>query len=195
MKFEPGFLYHVYNQSNRKDILFRDTSDYSVFLEKVRKWVFPNSEILSYCLMPNHYHFLILANDESIIPKKLGSLTTNELSNGFRIVQSQYAQYFNEKYGLTGAVFRPRPKAKCLNDGTKNYALTCFLYIHQNPVKAGLCLSPFDWRYSSASELKNGIKDSLINLEEIRLQLGLDLNDIKSDLLESQPDNRLKRIF
>ncbi|GAB5527743.1 MAG: hypothetical protein Roseis2KO_56150 [Roseivirga sp.] len=195
MKFQSGFIYHIYNQSNRKDILFKDNTDYVTFLEKVRTWIIPNCELLSYCIMPNHYHFLALANDQSVSLKILGSLTSNELSNGFRNAQSQYAQYFNDKYNLSGSVFRPKPKAKCLNEGDQDYSWTCFSYIHQNPVKAGLCESPFDWKFSSAQEIKNGHNSPLVNLTALENYLGVNTKNIDEELSTYPIEHKLKRIF
>lgn len=145
--------------------------------------------------MPNHYHFMVLANDQSVIPKSLGPLISNELSNGFRNTQSQYAQYFNNKYELSGSVFRHKPKAKCLNEGDKDYSWTCFAYIHQNPVKAGLCNTPFEWKHSSALEIRSYNPDSLVSLSELNDLLGIRPEDMETVLSESPAKHRLKRIF
>lgn len=138
---------------------------------------------------------MILANDQSVSTKTLGSLTSNELSNGFRNTQSQYAQYFNEKYELSGSVFRPKPKAKCLNEGDKDYSWTCFAYIHQNPVKAGLCEIPYDWKFSSAQEIKNDHNSSMVSLSALENHLGIRAKDIEEGLSRYPADHKLKKIF
>lgn len=72
MKLLAHQIYHVYNQGNNKEVIFNDHGDYISFLRRVRERVFPNADILSYCLMPNHYHFLIYTNQKSIEPVQLG---------------------------------------------------------------------------------------------------------------------------
>ena len=53
--------------------------------------------------MPNHFHFLIHATEDSANVKRVGNIDSCELANGFRLLQSNYAQYFNKKK-ITGAV-------------------------------------------------------------------------------------------
>jgi putative transposase len=50
--------------------------------------------------MPNHYHFLIYATNDSDRPKLIGNIETCELSNGFRLLQSSYAKYINKQRNL-----------------------------------------------------------------------------------------------
>ena len=116
MNFQKDFLYHIYNQANADFRLFKDESDYERFLKKLIRWIQPNCDVLAYCLMPNHYHLMVRANKISVEKRKLGLIEMNSLSNGIRILQSQYAQEFNEKYNSRGSLFRPRAKAKPLNE-------------------------------------------------------------------------------
>jgi REP element-mobilizing transposase RayT len=59
--------------------------------------VFPHCKVLAYCLMPNHFHFEVYATTQSASMKKIGNIDTSELSNGFRLLQSNYAQSFNKR--------------------------------------------------------------------------------------------------
>jgi len=59
MEFHPENLYHVYNRGNQQQILFFERANYLFFLKKVRKELLPYTEIINYCLMPNHFHFLL----------------------------------------------------------------------------------------------------------------------------------------
>jgi REP element-mobilizing transposase RayT len=58
MKLYPNHLYHIYNQGNNQQKTFLDRDDYLIFLRKVKKFLSPYADILAYCLMPNHFHFL-----------------------------------------------------------------------------------------------------------------------------------------
>ena len=67
----PSHFYHLYNHANGSDNLFREERNYYFFLEKVNKYLLSYMDIYSYCLMPNHFHFLIRIKDEEIIIKLL----------------------------------------------------------------------------------------------------------------------------
>ena len=126
-------IYHIYNQGNNRERIFHEDADYIEFLKLFRKYVLPNCETLAYCLMPNHFHFLIQATELSAKNKLVGNLNLCELSNGYRLLQSNYAQYINKKKGRTGSLFRQKTKAKSLQEGDKITDLlpsTIFIKIH-----------------------------------------------------------------
>ena len=189
MDFQAGFLYHIYNQANADFRLFKEERDYELFLGKLGKWVRPKCDILAYCLMPNHYHLMVSANDLSVEKVKLGSIQMNALSNGMRILQSQYAQEFNEKYHSRGSLFRPRAKAKLLDD-SGHHALNCFHYILQNPVKARLCRDPFEWKYSSAIETESNKENSIITPPLLKQHIDLDWANFREEIKRINDDER-----
>lgn len=138
MKLLADQIYHVYNQGNNKEAIFKDHQDYLSFLKRFRERVFPCAEVLCYCLMPIHYHFLIYSSQSSTEAIRLGMLESQILRNNFRLLNSGYANEFNNKYNRTGSLFRQKTKFKLLKDIQKDYPFICFNYIHQNPLKAGL---------------------------------------------------------
>lgn len=138
-----------YNQGNNREIIFRSDDDYIEFLKLFRKFISPYCKVIAFCLMPNHFHFEIYATDDSIKMKKVGNIFSTELANGFRLLQSSYAQYFNKKYERSGSLFRQKAKAKGMSDGDQNYAYIAFHYIHQNPLTKGLVSKLEDWKFSS----------------------------------------------
>lgn len=158
MQLNPGNILHVYNRGNNKQLIFFNEDNYYFFTDKVKKQIATVSDVLAYCLMPNHFHFLLHTTEYSCQPKKVGSLTTTELQNGIRLLQSSYANSINKQYTRTGSLFQQNTKLKVLNDKQYNYsyrdkyAETCFHYIHQNPLKAGLVSKLEDWKFSSFNE-------------------------------------------
>jgi putative transposase len=62
MQFESGHLYHIYNQGNNRQKIFLDRENYLFFLRKIRKHVIPFTDILAWCLMPNHFHLMVHVN-------------------------------------------------------------------------------------------------------------------------------------
>lgn len=160
MKTIANELYHIYNQGNNREQLFYSDADYIHFLFLYRKLVRPHCETLAYCLMPNHFHFLIYSTESSVAEVKLGNLPSQHLANGFRLLQTQYTQYYiNPKQQRTGSLFRQKAKLKCLSQGKGNYGLTAFNYIHQNPMAAGIVAEMQQWLFSSYQDyagLRNG---------------------------------------
>ena len=74
--------YHIYNQGNNREIIFTSDDDYIEFLKLFRKFVFPHCKVPAFCLMPNHFHFEIYANEDSANIKKVGNINSCQLSNG-----------------------------------------------------------------------------------------------------------------
>jgi putative transposase len=55
----PTKLYHIYNRANGKENLFITEENYVFFLQKFSRFILPIAEVYSYCLLPNHFHFLL----------------------------------------------------------------------------------------------------------------------------------------
>lgn len=154
--FQNGSFYHIYNRGNRKQNIFLERRDYERFLKKTQEYKEKfGVTILCYCLMPNHFHFLLKQNTE--VP-----ITTFMLRLG-----TSYAKYFNIKYDQVGSLFQDRFKAKLIE--TDAYLLELSRYIHRNP----LVLQPFStpgvklgsYRWSSYLFYSEAIKNSLVNTE------------------------------
>ncbi len=65
MRFEEGHIYHIYNMGNNSQKVFFNNENYLFFLWKVRNEIKPIAEVLAYCLMPNHFHFMVMATEKS----------------------------------------------------------------------------------------------------------------------------------
>jgi putative transposase len=166
MPIEPNTLYHIYNQGNNKEYIFKENSDYQRFLTKTNGLIKPHAEILSYCLMPNHYHFILLTNSQSTSAIKVGALTLTRLSNGFRLLQSEYAQEFNKKYNRTGSLFRQRTKFKIVDNGDPNYPKNLLNYVLSNPLKDGLVKHLNDWPFSNYLDIIGERNGKLTSIEK-----------------------------
>jgi len=81
MQFENDSLYHIYNQGNNKQQIFFSHENYLYFLRCYKNLVSPYGDTLAYCLMPNHFHFLVYTNKNSIHKIKIGNLYLTQLSN------------------------------------------------------------------------------------------------------------------
>ena len=62
MDFAEGHIYHIYNRGNNSQMVFFTRENYLFFLEKLRKYILLHTDILAWCLMPNHFHLMISVN-------------------------------------------------------------------------------------------------------------------------------------
>ena len=136
----------------------------------VRKYISPHTEIIAYCLMPNHFHFLIYTDERVRGIVKQGGLLIDPLTNAFRKLLSGYARIYNQCYNKTGSLFRQKTKVKCLSDVlagsvyiSQDYYFNCFHYIHQNPLSAGIVKRLEDWEFSSFKDYAGVRKGTLCN--------------------------------
>jgi putative transposase len=131
----PNLVSHITQRAAGKEPLFVEDEDY-LFLLGLLKEIAGNYSLRLYafCLMPNHLHLLLSPQEEN-------------LYDAMRDLFSRYAMMFNKKYERKGHLFGgPYRQALCLDDG---YLLAASLYIHLNPVRAGLARNPAGYRWSS----------------------------------------------
>jgi REP element-mobilizing transposase RayT len=171
MNFKPDHIYHIYNQGNNKQQIFRSNNDYQTFLNYTVKLLLPHCDMLAYSLMPNHFHFQVNTHESCGEAIKQGGLNLDPLTNGFRKLLSSYARIFNIRYERSGNLFRQKTKAKCLTEENAlasnysrfDYCSTCFYYIHSNAVTAGLVAKPEDWKWSSFAYYAGLVENGFCN--------------------------------
>ncbi len=66
MHLFPNEFYHIYNRSNNRQKIFFTNENYLFFLQKIKKHIAPVSKVIAYCLMPDHFHMLIMATETTI---------------------------------------------------------------------------------------------------------------------------------
>ena len=116
MQFESGGLYHIYNRGNLKTTVFFQPRNYLFFLEKVRKHFLPSVDILAYCLMPNHFHFMIRVKEklkQGVLNKEIGTMLRS------------YTRAINIQESTSGSLFQSHTKAKRI-DEKPDLPLICF---------------------------------------------------------------------
>mgnify|MGYP001612553658 FL=1 len=131
--------YHLYNRGVEKRIIFLDEEDYrhfvslmylcntkrSITLREVDIRYFDRGEpiiaIGAYCLMPNHFHFLVREKVQ------------NGISTYMRKLLTAYSMYFNKKYERTGRLYENIFKSSHVD--TDIYMKYLYSYIHLNPAK------------------------------------------------------------
>ncbi|XOV90983.1 MAG: hypothetical protein ACFHWX_12305 [Bacteroidota bacterium] len=125
----------------------------------------------------------------------LGTVESTQLANGFRLLCSGYANYFNKKYDRSGSLFRQKTKAKELESSDENYPFNCFHYIHQNPMTAGLCKKMEDWKFSSFNDYCNSQTNSFL-VKDLSFDLiGVSQDDFYQESYQVIEDYKIKKIF
>lgn len=117
-------IYHVVVKGVNGQRIFEERRDYMKYLEilelKKEKCEF---DLFAYCLMSNHVHLLIRANNVA-------------LDSIFRKINTSYANWFNMKYSRSGPLQDGRYYSEPVD--SLDYLLAALRYIHRNPLKAGL---------------------------------------------------------
>jgi len=172
----PEFPHHLTQRGNRKSEVFLDTEDRQFFLSLVEEHTQDNGiKVSSYCLMINHFHLIVHP------ATKLG------LSKGMHRIDGVYAEYFNQKYQLTGHLWQDRFFA-CVLDNSHFWKAV--RYVEQNPVRAGMVSRAEKYQWSSAAAHCGQRDDPL--LSEIPLSAPHD--DWRDWLAEGLPEAEHKRI-
>ena len=188
MKFEEKGIYHVYNRGNNKQRIFFNPGNYKYFLDKCSHFLKPVCGIYAWCLMPNHFHFLISVHDKSLAPVQSGGISMPAITNAFRLLQSSYTRGVNIQQKRTGNLFQQKTKSKLVS-GPDDYTRNAFLYIHRNPVKAKLAPSLSAWKYSSWKEYFGKPETGLCNTSEFLALPSILENPVTKDT-EISPDQQ-----
>ena len=131
-------IYHVMLRGINQQQIFEDTEDCEKFLDVLKDCKeICQFDIYAYCLMGNHIHLLIKEGTET-------------LEQVFKRICGRFVYWYNIKYRRVGHLFQDRFKSEPVD--SNEYLLTVVRYIHQNPIKAGLCRRVSDYVYSSYGE-------------------------------------------
>ena len=85
--YEEDRVYHLYNRASGGVNLFNNEKDYNTFLVRFKKYYGPYLDIYAYCLMPNHFHFLVKI--KVLDDKVIKSIKKEKTKAGIRIIENE----------------------------------------------------------------------------------------------------------
>lgn len=124
--YRSNSFYHVYNRGNNKMRIFIEPCDFLLFKGLMYRYAKKEDiAVISYCYMPNHFHFVFLIKDDlESVPRFM------------RAYMTAYVMYFNRKYQRVGHLLQGPFQARRIKD--RRDLNSVIEYIKKNPEEAGL---------------------------------------------------------
>lgn len=172
----PGYPHHVTQRGIRRQRTFFDYSDFRAYIALVKDLkVEAGVDILAYCLMPNHVHFVA-------VPKVKSSLATL-----FGTAHHRYAKRVNAIHDWRGHLWQERFYSVVMDE---THTLAAMRYVELNPVRAGMCKRADEWLWSSARGNLGNASDEMIDESEVRKII----SDWKSFLAEDEKSGLIESL-
>jgi REP element-mobilizing transposase RayT len=150
-------------RGNNRQRIFRDDADRHVFMRLFARVVDRFGwSCLTYCLMDNHYHLLLLTPEPT-------------LGAGMQRLNGSYAQGFNQRHRQSGRVWGDRYFSRPLQRDA--HLLEAIRYIAWNPVRAGLCERPEHWQWSGHQALLGLAPAGIVSVESTLAYFAADGGD------------------
>ena len=153
----PDRHYHIFSRAIGSERLFLNEENFRYFLRKANEHLSPVCWFWAYCLIPNHFHFLVEIKSEPAIeavfrqakkprvysPELLSDFVMERFSN----LLNAYTKAFNKQNQRKGALFMNYLRRVEIR---KDSQLTATIfYVHKNPVHHGLVKAIGNWKWSS----------------------------------------------
>jgi len=181
--FNEQCIYHIFNRTNNNELLFKSNENKIFFLKQHSLYLSPYLDTFAWCLLPNHFRFLVRIKAENSIHFFLKnsdehSLTTTEkkfitkeipvntlIQQSFKRFFQSYAQSFNKVYNRKGNLFY-KPFKRLLIEKETHFTQV-IIYIHGNPCKQKLIKDFTRWEWSSWNSLLSESPTQLLREETI----------------------------
>jgi REP element-mobilizing transposase RayT len=147
--FVPQAYYHVFSHANGFENIFLDKGNFEYFLRQFEKYISPVADTYAYCLMPNHFHFLIKIKslEDLKIPDDYSYDIHKFVMQHWSNMLNSYSKAFNKMHNRRGALFINQLRRSYID--SEEYLYKTLHYIHDNPVKHQFKSHAAEWFYSS----------------------------------------------
>ena len=153
-----GGIHHVYNRFARGEAVFEGEWEVRRFLDLTGEVKERDGfVILAWSVLSNHFHLAV----------RMGPVP---LSRSMRSIQGRFSQAFNIRRGRTGPVWQSRYQARLVDDS--DYLWSLIVYIHMNPVRAGLVEDPMDYPLCGHREIVGRKESTLVDVDDVLLVFG-----------------------
>ena len=140
-KYLDTSFFHIMSQGINKEYIFDNPIDIKFYIKNMYELKDKfKIKIIAYCIMNNHTHLLLQCDRVENLCKYMHSLNT------------RYGQYYNKKYKRVGYVFRDRYRSEGIYG--EEQLNNCINYIYNNPVRAGMCKKPDQYKFSNYKKIK-----------------------------------------
>ncbi len=154
-EFQADEYYHVYHRGQDRQKIFFVSENYLHFLRLLNKYRQKfEMNIIAYCLMPNHFHFMLKPQRHDNLSQFMG------------LLQQSYAQAINKRHQRKGNLFHDE-RFRHTHLYSERYQMFCCRYIHVNPLKDGLVENLRDWPFSNYLEFI-GAREGQIFIPDFR---------------------------
>lgn len=163
--FRPDSIFHIGCRGVDRQPIFLTDHDRLFFRDAMREAIDDSdAREAAHCLMPNHFHWAI-ATRKDLFDRMVHNVMT------------RHAVRFNRLYSRTGHLFEGRHWSFLCED--IDHIENAIAYIHLNPVRAGIVLTPADWRWSSFSAW-NGGQEGGVDLDRLSEITGRSVDELRA---------------
>lgn len=169
--FVEGGIYHVYNCVTRGESAFGEDSEAERLLDAMREIKQRDGLIvLAWCIMSNHYHLAIRCTD---VP----------LWRSMASIDVKVTKGFNARNRVFGPFWQGRYRAKLVEDS--DYLRSLLLYVHLNPVAAGIVEKPEQHFWSGHREVLRNLRRPFVDPDQLLLVFGESRRNARRTYFES----------
>lgn len=159
---EQGKYYHIFNRGNNREDLFKEEKNYDYFLKLYAHHIDPAADTFAYCLLKNHFHFLIKVKEH--LPGLQNLEGVVHASNAFSNLFNAYAKSINKVYKRSGSLFEKNFRR--IEVSSDKYFTRLIHYIHFNPQKHRFTE---DFRTYAHSSYQLILSDKQTNIQRVKI--------------------------